>query len=176
MPPMRATPSRLRDTPYRCRRFLQPPGLCHRRIRRQQRPADGRGVRSGYERLDLIGHRRLLRLSTGPCVYAMGGYSRELTSALSSVEMFDPGHPTVAWVARFSAHRIAKGVRFRWRMIETHGVAGFLVYAGEHRLTPRLIRPHRSRQYQVVLRWRGGGVFTLHMLTTNGSQTVVVAR
>jgi hypothetical protein len=116
--------------------------------------------------------------SIGPCIYVMGGYSREAGSGgsdISDVDMFDTGTPTAAWVTRFSAQRTLTGVRFRWRTAEMRGAAGFLIYAGQHRLTPRVIPPHRNRQYEVLLRWRGKGEFTLHVLQTRGAQAVVVA-
>ena len=117
--------------------------------------------------------------SPGPCIYVMGGYSREVGGGggnISDVDMFDSGTVTAAWVTRFSAQRTRTGVRFRWRTAETHGMAGFLIYAGQRRLTQWVIMPHGNRQYRLVLRWRGNGAFTLHVLKTNGGQTVVAAR
>jgi len=89
---------------------------------------------------------------------------------------FSGTSPTVARVARFTAHQAGRALIFRWRMTVSSGVAGFNLYAGRHRLNARIIPTHQGLAYRYQVHGTGSGPFRLHVLYRDGHQTIVPAR
>jgi len=86
------------------------------------------------------------------------------------------GAPTAARVSSFSLHRSADTVVLRWRVTAVGGIAGFDLFAGEHRLNRRTIRPHAGRDYRFKTAWSDPDAFLLRVLLVDGGHVTVQAR
>jgi hypothetical protein len=79
---------------------------------------------------------------------------------------------TAARVSSARVVRHAADVVFHWRMGIQSGVVGFNLYVGTHRLNPRVVPVHRSRQYTYTARWSRPGHFSLQVLLRSGQQRI----
>lgn len=85
-------------------------------------------------------------------------------------------NPTSARVSAFVAHRLGNQVRFTWRLAHASQVAGFDLYAGQHRLNGHTIPVHTPPMYHYSVHWSGHGAYSLHVLLTSGAHLVVPAQ
>ncbi|MDQ2745419.1 MAG: type VI secretion system tube protein Hcp [Chloroflexota bacterium] len=95
-----------------------------------------------------------------------------LNLIFGSAELKVYTNPTSAFVA----HRLGNQVRFTWRLAHASQVAGFDLYAGQHRVNSHLIPVHPAATYHYSTRWSGHGAYSLHVLLTSGAHLVVPAQ
>ena len=67
--------------------------------------------------------------------------------------------PTVSRISRVKAHRNGSMLLVTWRVSEPAGIAGFNVFARQHRLNRLIVRVHRSRNYRYLVRGARAGPF-----------------
>jgi len=88
--------------------------------------------------------------------------------------------PTAARASGFAVRRIAGALYFQWRLVASQGVIGFNLFAGSHRLNPRMIAVHHALTYRYIARGRlrlaprmGYGPYTLHVYLNHGPPVVI---
>ncbi|HEV3310801.1 MAG TPA: right-handed parallel beta-helix repeat-containing protein [Chloroflexota bacterium] len=103
-----------------------------------------------------------LSSSTTPSVSQLGG-----------TELAGSTLPMAGFISGAHIKRKGGGVWAHWRLAPTHGVVGFNVYAGQHKLNPRLIPVHKSETYAFSRKWSGSGPFRLGIVFHGGAELVV---
>jgi hypothetical protein len=91
------------------------------------------------------------------------------------VAEFSSAASTAVHLSRFQVMRRGSLLAIRWHMASSVGVAGFVLYAGSHRLTSHLIPVHPSRDYHLTVRWAVHGPVSLHLFLTDGQELVFQA-
>jgi len=104
------------------------------------------------------------------------GIAETLNLIYGAVELKVNGSVTSARVSAFVAHRLGNRVAFTWRLAHAPQVAGFDLYAGQHRVNSHLIPVHPAAVYHYSTRWSGHGAYSLHVLLTSGAHLVVPAQ
>jgi len=104
------------------------------------------------------------------------GIAETLNLVFGAVALTVNGSVTSARVSAFVAHRLGNRVAFTWRLAHASQVAGFDLYAGQHRVNSHLIPVHPAATYHYSTRWSGHGAFSLHVLLNIGAQLVVPAQ
>lgn len=77
-------------------------------------------------------------------------------------------NPTLARVARFTAHRSGARLTFRWTMAASGGAVAFNLYGGMHRLNRSPIAAHHSATYRYTVRTTVRGPYSLRVVLRDG--------
>lgn len=86
------------------------------------------------------------------------------------------GGPTAVRVAAIRVRQQGRVLEMRWRAVNTTGIAGFALFAGQHRLNAHLVRVHRSPRYRYATGWSGTGPYSLGVVLTDGTMLKVKNR
>jgi hypothetical protein len=100
------------------------------------------------------------------------------TPSLSQLggSIFAASRATAARVTAFRVSKQGSRLTFHWTVVvKPHRVFGFNLFAGAHRLNPKIIPVHAKKRYTYTTHWAGKGPFFLRVLLSNGQIVTVRA-